>query len=216
MCGIVGYYGNKNATEVVFNGLRKLEYRGYDSWGMSWIGDGLCICKHTGEIGKANPPPHISQCAIGHTRWATHGGVSETNAHPHISDNQQITLVHNGIIENFNELKEELKDYNFVSETDTEVLVKLIEHNLKLFKCPEKALQESLNKIKGYYAITALLKEHNLLVAARYKSPLTIGLNENEVFIASDVTAFLEHTDKVIYLEDHDLFIHNIPKVVVQ
>ncbi len=208
MCGIIGYKGERNASEVVIKGLKTLEYRGYDSWGISLKENGnLKVIKRMGKIGVVNNVNISgSDLGMGHTRWATHGGVTEENAHPHSSNNGNITVVHNGIIENFQELRRKLKDkgYKFKSETDTEIIPILIEEHMKEFDFVE-AVRKALLELEGSYAVVVMNKEFDGLVCARKESPLVIGVGEGEYFIASDVPAFLEYTRNVIFLDDLEL-----------
>lgn len=211
MCGIVGYIGDKNAYEIVINGLRRLEYRGYDSSGIALYNSELNVCKTKGKVEKLVKKakkriPLEATIGIGHTRWATHGEPNDANAHPLISNNGSLVIVHNGIIENYATIKNELisKGYKFKSETDTEVLVNLIEYvqkneNVKL----GKAVQLALSQVVGAYAIAVFdKKKPNEIVVARLGSPLAIGIGDGEIFIGSDVTPFLDFTRKVIYLEE--------------
>ena len=212
MCGIIGYKGNKNAVEIVIEGLKRLEYRGYDSWGMAWIDKrGLNILKKVGKIGKIEcPKDKNSNIAMGHTRWATHGGVTKLNAHPHHNETKSVAVVHNGIIENYQELKKELaqEGHKLVSETDTEVLPHLIESYLEKYDL-EEAVARSIKRLKGSYALIAMSKESKKLVAARSGSPLVVGVGKNEFFIASDVPAFINYTKDVIFLDDDELIVFN-------
>lgn len=206
MCGIICYKGKKNATEIVTDGLKRLEYRGYDSWGIAFKNDKLDIIKKVGKIGDFYGASKLkeSHVAIGHTRWATHGGATEANAHPHISCDKKIAVVHNGIIENFQELRKELeKRHKFVSETDTEVIPHLIEENMHLGF--EEAVKAALKRLEGNYAIVAVHEKEEKIIAAKKGSPLVLGLGDGEYFIASDVPAFLKHTNKVIFLDDEEL-----------
>jgi len=216
MCGIVGYIGNKKAYPILIKGLSRLEYRGYDSAGVALLKDGqLNIYKKQGKVqdlvdfvGDFSTDGNIG---IGHTRWATHGLPNDVNAHPHSAGNSEIALVHNGIIENYAILKEELikRGHQFKSETDTEVLVHLIEDikqksNLSL----EEAVRIALNEVIGAYAIVVTsTKEPNKLICAKKSSPLVIGLGENEYYIASDATPIVEYTKNVVYLEDEQIAI---------
>jgi len=215
MCGIIGYIGNKNATPIIMEGLKKLEYRGYDSAGIAVVnGNTLYIEKCKGRISDLDRllmKRDISgTVGLGHTRWATHGKPSKVNAHPHTDSLKKIIVVHNGIIENFNDLKGDLEKegFKFESETDTEVAAHLIskfyDGNLK------EAVKKALRKVKGSYALGVLsLEEPDKIVVARRDSPLAIGLGEDENFIASDVSAVLSHTKKVIYLEDNQIAVVN-------
>jgi glucosamine--fructose-6-phosphate aminotransferase (isomerizing) len=213
MCGIVGYIGKKNSAPILINGLKRLEYRGYDSAGLGIVEDGTPrIVKAKGKVAvlenKVDADGLNGKVGIGHTRWATHGIPNETNAHPHFSMNNSVLLVHNGIIENYSALKEYLvkKGYSFRSETDTEVLVNLID-----FYCNEEcelfeAVRRALTKVDGTYGIAVISKEEpDKIVIAKNGSPLVIGLGEGENFIASDVNALIDHTKKVIYLEDKEI-----------
>ena len=213
MCGIIGYIGKKEALPILIEGLKRLEYRGYDSAGVALVSNGkLDIKKAKGKIlefeKKLKKDSFASSVGIAHTRWATHGEPSEKNAHPHFDCHKKIALAHNGIIENYNTLKELLKreGHKFISETDTEVIVHLIEKyyegNL------EKAVQKALHQVEGAYAIAVVAKEEpGKIVAARNGSPLVVGLGEDEYFVASDVAPLLNHTKKVIYLDDKEMVV---------
>ncbi|MCW7076621.1 MAG: glutamine--fructose-6-phosphate transaminase (isomerizing) [Candidatus Syntrophoarchaeum sp.] len=207
MCGIIGYLGYRRADEVITRGLKRMEYRGYDSWGIAVNNGGvLNVHKCTGSIGDTGMLDlGDSTIGIGHTRWATHGKPSDTNAHPHLDCKREIAVVHNGIIENFLLLREELSEegHIFASETDTEVIAHLIEKNFD--GNLENALLRSLKELKGSYAVVATGIGERKLVGARYKSPLVLGIGDGEYFLASDVTAVLEYTSRVAYLEDGDL-----------
>lgn len=210
MCGIIGYKGSKNAIEIVLNGLKRLEYRGYDSWGIASKEQGkINVAKKVGKIGaittkdtKLNP----SGLAIGHTRWATTGRVSEENAHPHLSMDNKIAVVHNGIVENYQELRDELKKkgYKFKSETDTEVIPMLIQEGLSKGISFRDALLSALKRIEGSFAVVAINTQNNEIGFGRRGSPLVLGIGEGEFFVASDIPAFLEHSNKVIYLNDDE------------
>jgi len=213
MCGIVGYIGNREALPILLKGLKRLEYRGYDSAGVALNNGGIKIFKCQGKV--ADLEDHIgSQNAsgsigMGHTRWATHGVPNDTNAHPHSSQKGHFTLIHNGIIENYAELKSKLqhRGYKFKSETDTEVLVNLIEYiYLKGNITPEIAIRLALSKVEGAYGLVILCdKEPETIFAARKGSPLVIGVGNNEYFLASDATPIVEYTKSVIYLNDNDV-----------
>jgi len=215
MCGICGYIGeNKDGFEIVMKGLKELEYRGYDSWGIAANTDkSLYIHKEVGRIGDATIDmfSHIEDCkvAIGHSRWATHGKVTKENAHPHIGQSSDIAVVHNGIIENFIELREELKNKGrvFKSDTDTEVIPHLIEEYLEEGNKLEDAVFKAIEKLEGRYAIVVISKNNYKLIAARKGSPLIIGRGNNETFIASDIPAFFEYTRDVNYLDDNQMVI---------
>ncbi|MDZ4845973.1 MAG: glutamine--fructose-6-phosphate transaminase (isomerizing) [Chitinophagales bacterium] len=213
MCGIVGYVGKKQAYPILISGLKRLEYRGYDSAGVALLNADLKIYKCAGKV--TDLETHINgsdvtgTIGIGHTRWATHGPPNDTNAHPHISESGNITIIHNGIIENYASLKEELssRGHHFTSDTDTEVLVHLIEDiktksNVDLLE----AVRMALNGVVGAYAIVVLSKDNpDMLIAARKGSPLVIGIGENEFFLASDPTPIIEHTKNVVYLNDEEI-----------
>ncbi len=209
MCGIFCYYGKKkNAPEIVIGGLKHLEYRGYDSWGIAYKTDSdLKIKKEVGKIGDVKSKDYsfeFSNIAIGHSRWATHGGVTKKNAHPHCSENKEIALVHNGIFENYLEIKNFLKKkgHKFLSDTDTEVIVHLIEEHNKTHSF-EESVKLAIKEIEGRYAIVVIKKDENKLIASRKGSPLIVGVGtKGEYFIASDIPAFLQHTKKIIYLDD--------------
>ena len=206
MCGIIGYIGNKQAQSILFNCLKRLEYRGYDSCGVAVAVGGVEVYKDAVRVeALAKASPRIKgTTGIGHTRWATHGAPSQINAHPHLDCTGNIAVVHNGVVSNFQKLRDQLtsEGHNFVSETDTEVISHLIEKyydgNL------EGAVAAALNDIEGSYAIIVLTAGEAKLVVARKDSPLIIGLGDRENFIASDVPAILDYTDRVIYLEDGD------------
>jgi len=208
MCGIVGYIGNKQALPILLQGLRDLEYRGYDSAGIAVLDNG--IIERVREVGKVDmlsrkigKKEMQGTIGIAHTRWATHGGVTEFNAHPHIVDGK-LAVVHNGIVENYRELKEKLKDKHFESETDTEILAKWIYQNYKGDLV--KAVKDSLPAVRGTYGLVVMHADHpNQLVAARLGSPLAVGISENEYYIASDVTPMLPFTKKVTFLDDGEI-----------
>lgn len=216
MCGIVGYLGNKEAYPILVKGLQRLEYRGYDSAGVALQHAGvLSIHKCKGKV--ADLQAHVNGsdprggAGMGHTRWATHGEPNDRNAHPHVSTNGEIALIHNGIIENYASLKEELvaRGHVFRSDTDTEVLVNLVEYmqNTAKVDLPE-AVRLALENVVGAYAIVVMdSKQPDLLVAARKSSPLVIGIGDDEFFIASDATPIVEHTKNVVYLGDGEIAI---------
>lgn len=211
MCGIFGYVGTKhNVADMVLDGLKALEYRGYDSWGIAIKKDSaLLVEKHTGKIGNATINLPDSSIGIGHTRWATHGGVTIENAHPHISCDKKIAVVHNGIVENFQELKEDLitKKHTFVSETDTEVIVHLIEECLKTTKGFSEAVRIAFNCLKGLNAIVVLYAPSSEIVCAKNGSPLVVGRSEDGYFLASDVTGIIKYTKDILFIEDNQMVI---------
>lgn len=206
MCGIVGYAGKKQAAPVLLNALKRLEYRGYDSAGIAVLtANGLEIHKTEGKISdlERELPEIKATCGIGHTRWATQGAPTTVNAHPHVSGN--IAVVHNGIIENYRELYDELKGegYEFVSETDSEVLAHLVHRCYK--GSLVEAVMEGLRRVKGSYAAAFLCSDSKQVVAARRDSPLVAGIGKGENFVASDVTALLEHTRNAVYMHDFEI-----------
>ena len=213
MCGIIGYLGPQEAMPIILDGLKRLEYRGYDSAGMAVISDhGLSIRRSLGKLIELEKlvrrDPLPGQVGIGHTRWATHGRPSETNAHPHMVGS--IAVVHNGIIENYLELKEQLikEGHRFASETDTEIISHLVVKYLGQGAEYLEAVQLTLAAIRGSYALAMVnASEPRMLVAARKESPLILGLGEGEYFLASDIPAILPYTRRVIFLEDHDLVV---------
>lgn len=213
MCGIVGYIGNRQADELIIKGLERLEYRGYDSAGIAIISNGLSVYKKAGKvkelrklIGTADTTGTVG---IGHTRWATHGEPNDRNAHPHTGKGNRLALVHNGIIENYAVLKNALlkEGHSFSSDTDTEVLVHLIEEiqregDLAL----EEAVRLALNRVEGAYAIAVIDRENpRVMVGARKASPLVVGIGDNEFFIGSDASPFLDSTKRVVYLDDNQV-----------
>ncbi|HKK09383.1 MAG TPA: glutamine--fructose-6-phosphate transaminase (isomerizing) [Bacteroidales bacterium] len=215
MCGIVGYIGDKQAYPILINGLHRLEYRGYDSSGITLVNGGINSYKQKGKVASLEEfvkGKDINGTAgIAHTRWATHGIPNDVNAHPHISNSQELSIVHNGIIENYETLKKELinRGYTFTSDTDTEVLINLIED----IKIKEKvdlieAVRIALNSVIGAYAIVIASTEYpDMLIAARKGSPLVVGIGNGEFYLASDATPIVEHTKQVVYLEDEEIAI---------
>lgn len=211
MCGIVGYIGKKNALGPVISGLKALEYRGYDSAGIAFLEDKNCtVIKQVGrveELEKEIPGIKVD-LAIGHTRWATHGAPTVTNAHPHYNQDKTICVVHNGIIENFEVIKAKLQDlgYSFASETDTEVIPNLIDYHFKKLKSFEKAFEKTLQELRGAYAIVAISASRpDSMYAARLSSPLILGIGKDEFILASDPTAVMEHTKNVVYIDDYEM-----------
>lgn len=213
MCGIVGYIGHKAACPILLKGLKRLEYRGYDSAGIALINGGLQVYKNKGKVADLESSLTDKNLegtvGIAHTRWATHGEPNDQNAHPHYSASKNIAIIHNGIIENYNSLKAELlsRGYKFNSDTDTEVLVYLIEdiqknENVNLYE----ATRIALNQVIGAYAIVLISKsEPDILVAARKGSPLVIGIGEDDYYIASDASPIIEYTRQVVYLEEEEI-----------
>jgi len=221
MCGIFAYYGEKkNAPQIVIEGLKNLEYRGYDSWGLAYkTPSEIIIHKEVGKIGDIKVKDlklGESGVAIAHSRWATHGGVTQVNAHPHFSEKNEIVLIHNGIFENYLEIKKNLikKGHKFISQTDTEVLAHLIEQHSRKHSF-EESVKKAVQEIEGRYAIVVMKKDEDKVIAARKGSPLIIGVGETagEYFIASDIPAFLKHTNKVIYLDDNQICVIGNKKI---
>ncbi len=224
MCGIVGYIGHREAYPVIIKGLKRLEYRGYDSAGIALINDDLILYKKKGKVadleesivGK-NIQGHIG---IGHTRWATHGEPSDRNAHPHISNNGKFSLIHNGIIENYNSIKQELVNngYSFSSDTDTEVLLNFIQDIQQNNNCTlEEALRIALKRIVGAYCILLIDRDDpTTIIAARKGSPLVIGIGKNEHFLASDATPIIEYTKEVVYVNDYEIAIVKADELILK
>ena len=214
MCGIFGYIGTKtDAADMAVEGLKSLEYRGYDSWGVAWKEEGrLGIKKEIGKISGINGKElcDSTSLAIGHTRWATHGGVTRENAHPHMNEDRTIAVVHNGIVENYQELREDLKakGHVFLSQTDTEVIPHLIEEYMKETNDFAHAVRLACRQFKGRYALLAVHTESDTIVAARTGSPLIVGVAKGSgYFIASDTPAFMHHTKIVQYLDDGEMVV---------
>ncbi len=216
MCGIVGYLGPKPACGILINGLRRLEYRGYDSAGLALVKDGaLSVCRAVGPVNnlaaavEAQIPEKIVEGAcmgIAHTRWATHGRPAEANAHPHRDQSGRIAVVHNGVIENYHEIREQLegRGHKFLSQTDTEALAHLIGEFYK--GDLQGAVESALQLVSGTFGICVVSADHpEMMVAARRGSPIVIGVGKNETFVASDVSALVSHTHDVLYLEDNDI-----------
>ena len=215
MCGIVGYIGKKDAFPILIKGLRRLEYRGYDSAGVALINDNgdLNVCKTKGKVDNlveyCNDKNVSGSVGIAHTRWATHGEPSAVNAHPHYSESKNLAIIHNGIIENYADLKEKLKakGVTFRSDTDTEVLVQLVEYVMERKQLDLlTAVQVALYQVIGAYAIAIIDKRHpDQIIAARKQSPLVVGIGDDEFFLGSDASPIVEYTDKVVYLEDGNI-----------
>ena len=215
MCGIVGYIGHREAYPIVIKGLKRLEYRGYDSSGVALINKELNVYKKKGKVAELENETigkdlH-SHIGIGHTRWATHGEPSDRNAHPHLSNSGQLAMIHNGIIENYISIKNELlqRGYQFSSDTDTEVLLNFIEDIRKNNNCDlEEALRIALKRIVGAYCILLIDKnDPDTIIAARKGSPLVIGIGKGEHFLASDASPIIEYTKDVVYVNDYEIAI---------
>ena len=210
MCGIVGFIGSAQAAPILLDGLSKLEYRGYDSAGIAVRGDDgkVSVVKAKGRLKVLSDKTDagnavVGTCGIGHTRWATHGEPSEVNAHPHYSEDQSVVVVHNGIIENYLELKEKLikSGYTFVSQTDTEVITKLIDYYYKKTGTPLEAISRTMLRVRGSYALGILFEScPDKMYAVRKDSPLIVGRNDKGTFITSDVPAILSYTRNVYYI----------------
>lgn len=221
MCSIIGYYGNENAAPILVNALERMEYRGYDSVGVATKSENqISVKKGVGKVSEVNESVKLStlpgNIGIGHTRWATHGRVTEVNAHPHPSNSGKIVIVHNGIIENFNELKEKLqKDgFEFKSETDTEVIANLIQQNVSKSSNVKDAILKTVSQLKGHYAFVVMF-EDGTLAAARFHEPLIIGVKKRSYFISSDVLGFIEQTDNAIYLDNRNIAIIDSSKLKI-
>ena len=224
MCGIVAYVGKRQAHDVIIKGLKRLEYRGYDSAGIALLNNGLNVYKKKGKVTELEL--HLkdrdlnSHIGIGHTRWATHGEPNDVNAHPHYSATGKLAIIHNGIIENYSSLKKELvnKGHSFKSETDTEVFIHFIEDIKEQEECSlEEAVRLALTKVIGAYAIVIMsVDDPDMLVAARKGSPLVIGIGKDEFFLASDATPIVEYTNEVVYLNDQEVAVIKNNKLTVK
>src|SRR3989344_124673 len=212
MCGIFGYVGtDQHSILKALRGLKDLEYRGYDSWGLlAQTSGGFYIKKDIGKVGKVkegNFSGVLGTLSVGHSRWATHGGVTIKNAHPHLSSDGKFAVVHNGIVENVSELKKKLKGIKFVSETDTEVIPQLIAHYVRKGASAREAFLLVARELRGRFAFLLVPEAEEKIYAARRGSPLIIGKGEGEYFVASDIPAFLDYTNTVNYLDDGDAVI---------
>lgn len=224
MCGIVAYIGQREAYPIVLKGLKRLEYRGYDSAGIALINDGLQVYKKKGKVAEledyASGKDVRSHIAIGHTRWATHGEPSDRNSHPHISGNGKLAMIHNGIIENYAHLKQELlkKGHTFKSDTDTEVLMHFIEEIQQSNGCSlEEALRIALKRVVGAYVIVIVDEDNpDTLIAARKGSPLVIGVGKGEHFLASDASPIVEYTKEVVYVNDYEIAIIKADELILK
>jgi glucosamine--fructose-6-phosphate aminotransferase (isomerizing) len=217
MCGIVAYVGHRQASDIIIKGLKRLEYRGYDSAGIALLNKSLNVYKKKGKVSELeaflNGQNLSSTIGMGHTRWATHGEPNDENAHPHYSATKKLAIIHNGIIENYSSLKQDLlrKGHRFYSETDTEVFIHFIEDIKEKENCSlDEAVRLALTKVVGAYAIVVMsLEDPTLLIAARKGSPLVVGIGKGEYFMASDATPIIEYTNEVVYLNDQEIAIVN-------
>ncbi|MBI3219731.1 MAG: glutamine--fructose-6-phosphate transaminase (isomerizing) [Bacteroidetes bacterium] len=224
MCGIVAYVGHREASDIIIKGLKRLEYRGYDSGGIALLNGSLNVYKKKGKVTELeafiNGQNLSSTIGMGHTRWATHGEPNDENAHPHYSATKKLAIIHNGIIENYSSLKQDLlrKGHRFLSETDTEVFIHFIEDIQEKEKCElDEAVRLALTKVVGAYAIVVMsLDNPRLLIAARKGSPLVVGVGKGEFFMASDATPIIEYTNEVVYLNDQEIAIVNDGKLTIK
>jgi len=213
MCSIIGYSGNEIAAPIIVNGLKRMEYRGYDSVGVATESENqIELKKGIGKVNEVNSKMQLDtlpgKIGIGHTRWATHGKVTELNAHPHPSNSGKIAIVHNGIIENFEELKKQLESegYDFKSDTDSEIIANLLQKNYESTKNVKDTILKTVSEIKGHYAFVAMF-ENGQLAAARFHEPLIVGVGQENVFLSSDVLGFIEYTDNAIYMKSRNFII---------
>jgi glucosamine--fructose-6-phosphate aminotransferase (isomerizing) len=221
MCSIIGYSGDDIAAPIIVKGLRRMEYRGYDSVGVATESNNqIELKKGVGKVEEVNSKVNLEQLpgkiGIGHTRWATHGKVTDANAHPHPSTSGKIAIVHNGIIENFVELKENLKNEGFIfqSDTDSEVIANLLQKNFELSKNVKGAMLKTISELKGHYSFIAMF-ENGQLAAARFHEPLIIGVGKNNYFLSSDVLGFIEQTDEAIYMDNGNFAIINQDQIQI-
>ncbi len=221
MCSIIGYYGNEIAAPIIVKGLKRMEYRGYDSVGVATESNSqIELKKGVGKVEEVNSKVQLDtlpgKVGIGHTRWATHGKVTDVNAHPHPSNSGKLAIVHNGIIENFEELKKELEKegYVFKSETDSEVIANILQKNYEITKNVKDTIIKTVSKLKGHYAFVAMF-ENGQLAAARFHEPLIVGVGKNSYFLSSDVLGFIEQTDNAIYIENGNFVIIDKDKLQI-
>ena len=210
MCGIFGFIGERAAAPLLVEGLRKLEYRGYDSTGIVVRNDGLQVHKKVGKVAELSKrlPDHIEgNIGIAHTRWATHGSVTDANAHPHMNQDGSVAVVHNGIIDNARRLRSKLesKGFELKSETDSEALVHMITIGLNSGQEPIEAVRQTLKRVTGTWGLCVLFKDYDQIICARNGSPLILGQGDGESFVSSDPHALSQHTQNIFYLEDGDL-----------
>jgi glucosamine--fructose-6-phosphate aminotransferase (isomerizing) len=224
MCGIVAYVGHRQASDIIIKGLKRLEYRGYDSAGIALLNNGLNVYKKKGKVTELERfikgENLSSTIGMGHTRWATHGEPNDENAHPHYSATKKLAIIHNGIIENYSSLKQDLlrKGHQFLSDTDTEVFIHFIEDIKEKEDCSlDEAVRLALTKVIGAYAIVVMsLEDPTLLIAARKGSPLVVGVGKDEFFMASDATPIIEYTNEVVYLNDQEIAVVNNGKLTIK
>src|SRR3984893_13786634 len=224
MCGIVAYTGPREAYPVILKGLKRLEYRGYDSAGVALLNGGLRMYKKKGKVAELEEyligKDIHGYAGIGHTRWATHGEPSDRNAHPHLSASGRLAMIHNGIIENYTQLKTELtkNGYTFKSDTDTEVLLNFIEDIQENNQCSlEESLRIALKRVTGAYVIVLFDQDHpDTIIAARKGSPLVIGIGKGEHFLASDASPIIEYTKEVVYVNDYELAILKADEIILK
>jgi len=221
MCSIIGYYGKDSAAPILVKALKRMEYRGYDSVGVATKSENqISVKKGIGKVSEVNDSLKLSSLpgniGIGHTRWATHGKVTNENAHPHPSNSGKIAIVHNGVIENFNELKEDLQKngFTFKSETDSEVIANLIQQNFAKNSDVKETILKTVSQLKGHYAFVVMF-EDGTLAAARFHEPLIIGIGKSSYFISSDVLGFIENTDDAIYLDNGNITIIDSSKLKI-
>lgn len=221
MCSIIGYYGNEIAAPIIVKGLKRMEYRGYDSVGVATESNSqIELKKGVGKVEEVNSKVQLDtlpgKIGIGHTRWATHGKVTDVNAHPHPSNSGKLAIVHNGIIENFEQLKKELENdgYIFKSETDSEVIANLLQKNYEITKDVKNTIIKTVSELKGHYAFVAMF-ENGQLAAARFHEPLIVGIGKNGYFLSSDVLGFIEQTDNAIYIENGNFVIIDKDKLQI-
>ena len=215
MCSIIGYYGKNLAAPILVKGLQKMEYRGYDSVGVATKSNSeILVKKGVGRVVEVNTKVQLDNLpgmvGIGHTRWATHGEVTDRNAHPHPSNSGKIAIVHNGIVENYEEIKKDLslKGFKFSSDTDTEVIANLIQSNFDELKDVKQTIIKTVSELKGHFAFVVIF-EDGTLAAARFHEPLIVGIGKDSHYLSSDVLGFIEKTDDVIYLDNEDFVIIN-------
>ncbi|DAC09518.1 MAG TPA: glutamine--fructose-6-phosphate aminotransferase, partial [Candidatus Poseidoniales archaeon] len=221
MCGIIAYHGHRQAAPILVNGLRRLEYRGYDSAGIAIRGEAFEVRKSTGkvqdleEVLPANMPGTVG---IAHTRWATHGGVTDDNAHPHLGPERKVAIVHNGIIENATRVRRHLERQGatFRSETDSEVIAHRLERAVTKGQSPLNAMRTALKGLRGTWGVCALFLEHDELVCARNGSPLVLGETDHGLIVSSDPQPLVEHTDRIIILEDGDIATYSTQGLAIE